>query len=205
MHDNINDRTDAYGGSVENRCRFLLEVVEAVTAAIGADRTGIRLSPYNFFQDTKDSDPNAHWSYLCAQLAGLPASQRPVHVHMIEPRFDEQLDEAQKMQALAGNAGETKVNSLTPFRTQLAEAGIRFLAAGGFNRDNVASKIETGAADAVVMGRLFIANPDLVARLRNGWPLNDYDRSTFYGATPPEKGYIDYPVFVNETKTVGSA
>lgn len=124
---------------------------------------------------------------------------------MIEPRFDEQLDEAQKMQALAGNAGETKVNSLTPFRTQLAEAGIRFLAAGGFNRDNVASKIETGAADAVVMGRLFIANPDLVARLRNGWPLNDYDRSTFYGATPPEKGYIDYPVFVNETKTVGSA
>lgn len=82
LHDNINDRTDAYGGSVENRCRFAMEVVEAVAAAIGADRTGIRLSPYNYFQGTKDSNPNEHWAYLCERLASLPEANRPAFVHM---------------------------------------------------------------------------------------------------------------------------
>lgn len=82
LHDNVNKRTDAYGGSVENRCRFPLEVLTAVSEAIGAERVGIRLSPYNYFQDTKDSDPNAHWSYLCEKIAGLPKEQRPAYVHM---------------------------------------------------------------------------------------------------------------------------
>lgn len=98
------------------------------------------------------------------------------------------------------------VNSLTPLRTILQKGGIQFLAAGGFNRDNMMPKIDGGLADAVVLGRLFIANPDLVARLRNGWPLNAYDRATFYGATPPEKGYTDYPVYaVDVVKVVGGA
>ncbi|CAK7215374.1 hypothetical protein SBRCBS47491_002463 [Sporothrix bragantina] len=204
LHDNINDRTDAYGGSVENRCRFVLEVVEAVSAAIGADRTGIRLSPYNYFQGTKDSDPNAHWAYLCEQLAGLSEVSRPAYVHMIEPRFDEELDEQKKMAALAEYTAKP-VNSLTPFREILAKGGIVFLAAGGFDRVNMVPKLEGGLADAVVLGRHFIANPDLVARLRNGWPLNAYDRSTFYGASPPEKGYTDYPVYtVQAVKMVGT-
>jgi 2,4-dienoyl-CoA reductase-like NADH-dependent reductase (Old Yellow Enzyme family) len=82
LHDNINTRTDQYGGSVENRCRFTLEVVRAVCDAVGPERTGIRLSPFNYFQDTKDSDPNAHWSYLCSQIANLSESQRPCYVHM---------------------------------------------------------------------------------------------------------------------------
>lgn len=82
LHDNINDRTDAYGGSVENRCRFAIEVVEAVAAAIGADRTGIRLSPYNYFQGTKDSNPNEHWAYLCERLASQSEAHRPAFVHM---------------------------------------------------------------------------------------------------------------------------
>ncbi|KAH7020696.1 uncharacterized protein B0I36DRAFT_252219 [Microdochium trichocladiopsis] len=196
LHDNINTRTDEYGGSVENRCRFPLEVIRAVTEAIGADRVGIRLSPYNYFQDTRDSDPNTHWAYLCQKIAELPAKSRPAYVHMVEPRFDEVLSEEQKLASLSSTRVEIK-NSLTPFRNILKAGGVAFLAAGNFGRDNAVAKLEGDcrAADAIVFGRHFIANPDFVARLENGWPLNKYDRSTFYGASPPEKGYTDYPTF----------
>lgn len=87
-------------------------------------------------------------------------------------------------------------NSLTPFRKILSSAGVKFLAAGGFDREKAGEKVEEGTADAVVMGRLFIANPDLVERLRMGYPLNKYDRSTFYGGDYDlKKGYIDYPFY----------
>ncbi|KAF7534174.1 hypothetical protein G7054_g6458 [Neopestalotiopsis clavispora] len=206
LHDNVNTRTDEYGGSVENRCRFTLEVIKAVTDAIGADRVGIRLSPFNYFQDTKDSDPNAHWLYLCEQIAALKESQRPCYVHMVEPRFDEVLDEEQKLAELSSytssETGSTKKkNSLTPFRKALQPAGIKFLAAGSFTRDNAGPKVEEDLADGIVMGRFFIANPDLVERLKEGFSLNAYDRTTFYGASPPEKGYLDYP-FYDATKAV---
>lgn len=82
LHDNINTRTDQYGGSIENRCRFTIEVIQAVTEAIGPEKVGVRLSPFNYFQDTRDSDPNSHWSYLCERIAALPQSQRPSYVHM---------------------------------------------------------------------------------------------------------------------------
>jgi 2,4-dienoyl-CoA reductase-like NADH-dependent reductase (Old Yellow Enzyme family) len=82
LHDNVNDRTDEYGGSIENRIRFPIEVIKECCKAIGADRVGIRLSPYNYFQDTKDSKPNEHWEYLCKKIADLPQEERPVYVHM---------------------------------------------------------------------------------------------------------------------------
>ncbi|KAK7728630.1 hypothetical protein SLS63_006491 [Diaporthe eres] len=202
LHDNVNKRTDEYGGSIENRSRFVLEVIQAVCEAVGAERVGIRLSPYNYFQDTRDSDPNAHWSYLCEKIAGLPTTQRPAYIHMVEPRFDEVLDEQQKMESLAeytastgSDAAPIKKNSLTPFRNILKSGGIHFFAAGSFNRDNAAPKVESDGADLIVFGRHFIANPDLVKRLRSGLPLNPYDRTTFYGADPPEKGYTDYPFY----------
>lgn len=114
----------------------------------------------------------------------------------IEPRFDEVLDEEQKLASLAGSGSEVKqTNNLTQFRDILKPAGIQFLAAGNFNRENAVSKLKSGEADAIVFGRHFIANPDLVERLRNGWSLNPYDRSTFYGANPPEKGYNDYEFY----------
>ncbi|TVY41083.1 12-oxophytodienoate reductase [Lachnellula subtilissima] len=197
LHDNVNVRTDAYGGSVENRCRFPLEVIKAVTEVVGADKVGIRLSPFNYFQDTKDSDPTGHWSYLCEQIAALPKEQRLSYVHMVEPRFDEVLDEQAKLDALASTTKSAqKVKSLTPFQQILKAAGVKFLAAGAFNRDNAAPKVDTDAADAVVFGRWFISNPDLPKRLAEGLPLNAYDRDTFYGADPPQKGYVDYPVYV---------
>ncbi|KAH6959523.1 hypothetical protein DER45DRAFT_644762 [Fusarium avenaceum] len=208
LHDNINTRTDEYGGSIENRCRFVLEVLKACTDAIGADKVGLRLSPYNYFQGTRDSNPNAHWSYLCGEIASLCDQHKPVYVHMIEPRFDEVLDEQQKLAALASGksrdpqavdgiaigAGK-QANSLNIFRNILQPSGILFLACGNFNRDNAPNKIKSQEADLVAMGRHFIANPDLAERLQNGWPLNPYDRTTFYGADPPEKGYNDYPFY----------
>ncbi|KAF7563703.1 hypothetical protein G7046_g393 [Stylonectria norvegica] len=211
LHDNVNIRDDAYGGSVEKRCRFTLEVIRAVSGAIGADRVGIRLSPYNYFQDTKDSNPNSHWAYLSTEIAGLPESERPAYVHMVEPRFDEVLNEEQKLAALAQYTSSengiiskiisTKApqNSLTIFQKILSGGGVKFLAAGGFSRDTLADKIEGETADAVVMGRHFIANPDLVQRLKLGLPLNKYDRDTFYGGDYDlKKGYTDYPFYAED-------
>lgn len=192
---------------METRCRFPFEVIKATCAAIGADKVGVRLSPFNYFQDTKDSDPMAHWMYLCEQIATLPATQRPAYVHSVEPRFDEVLDEQAKMDALSAyktgdgveaEARRKTAHSLAPFRRVLQGGGVKFLAAGGFDRDNMVSKLEADDADAIVMGRLFIANPDLPRRLAEGLPLNAYDRSTFYGASPPEKGYTDYPFYYSE-------
>lgn len=190
LHDNVNNRTDEYGGSVEKRSRIVLEVIEAVSKAIGAERVGIRLSPYNYFQDTRDSNPNAHWLTICEQIASLSSEIRPAYVHMIEPRFDEELDEAAKMSSLP-----VEKPSLNVFRPALKKAGIAFLAAGNFNSENASVKLTDDEADAVAFGRLFIANPDLPRRLKEGLPLNPYDRSTFYGANPPEKGYTDYAFY----------
>ncbi len=207
MHDNVNIRTDAYGGSIENRSRFPLEVINAVTSAVSPDRVGIRLSPYNYFQDTRDSDPNSHWAYLCERIA----QETPLaYVHMVEPRFDEVLDEAAKISSLvetavpAGASGDTSSEaratkdakpSLVPFRKILQKADIKFLAAGNFNAENALPKLEADEADGIIFGRWFIANPDLPHRLAEGLPLNPYDRTTFYGADPPTKGYVDYPFY----------
>ncbi|KAI1474335.1 12-oxophytodienoate reductase 1 [Daldinia eschscholtzii] len=194
LHDNVNDRTDEYGGSVENRCRFPLEVLEAVCDAIGSDKVGIRLSPWNYFQSTRDSNRLEHWSYLCERIVNLPSNQRPVYVHMVEARFDEVLDEQKKVESLTENDKEPTV-SLLPFRNILQRAGIAFFSAGCFNWENTVPKLESGATDIVCFGRWFIANPDLPQRLADGIPLTKYDRSTFYLTVPPEKGYIDYPVY----------
>ncbi|KAJ5606809.1 hypothetical protein N7537_003428 [Penicillium hordei] len=190
LHDNVNTRTDEYGGSIEKRSRIILEVLQAVSAEIGADRVGIRLSPYNYFQDTRDSNPNANWLTLCSLIAGLPEESRPAYVHMVEPRFDEVLDEAAKIDSLASDKP-----SLDVFRPTLKKSGISLLAAGSFNAENAGSKVATGGADAVVFGRYFISNPDLPRRLKDGLPLTPYDRTTFYGADPAEKGYTDYPFY----------
>jgi 2,4-dienoyl-CoA reductase-like NADH-dependent reductase (Old Yellow Enzyme family) len=115
-------------------------------------------------------------------------------VHAVEPRHDVVLDEQDKLASLEKETSSAK-NSLVPFRDILSQGGIKFLAAGNFNRDNAAPKVDSGETDAVVFGRWFLANPDLPYRLMEGLPLNDYDRSTFYGADPPEKGYTDYSFF----------
>lgn len=194
MLDSLNDREDAYGGSIVNRARFPLEVLEAVTAVIGAERVGIRLSPFSRAQEARDSDPTTHWAYLCQEIGKLPSHRRPVYVHMVEARYDRLMTEEEKMAALA-DVATTQTFSLDPFRLILQEAGITFLASGNYNRENAAGKVERGEADIVAFGRLFLANPDLPEKLKDGLEMNAYDRSTFYEPTihPPEKGYVDYP------------
>lgn len=207
LHDNINNRNDAYGGSLERRCRIVFDVIEAVTKAIGPGKTGIRLSPFNYWHGTRDSNPMAHWVYLCERLADMSPNNRPSYVSMIEPRFDEILSEASKLESLAardsngepsGDAPETGVlqpsdYSLYPFREALKKGGINLFAAGNYNRDNALPALDSDRADAIIFGRPFISNPDLPLRLANGYEMVEPDRTTFYGATPPAKGFTDYP------------
>jgi len=133
-----------------------------------------------------------NWAYVCEQIAAQPAENRLSYVHMVEPRFDENLSEEAKLESLG--AGKTVVKnsagySLAPFSKILKGAGIKFIAAGAFKRENAVAPVDSGELDAVVFGRWFISNPDLPKRLAE----NPYDRNTFYGADPPSKGYVDYP------------
>jgi N-ethylmaleimide reductase len=176
LQDGSNQRVDQYGGSIENRARFLLEVVDAVSSVWGIDKIGVRLSPYGTFNDMKDSDPVALFTYVLAQL-----SQRSIaYVHLIEPRSSG----AGGGDGVVENVPDTAVLFRKAFKGML-------LSAGGYNPDNAKEVVEAGLADAVAFGRFYISNPDLPRKIKEGIPLTKYDRSTFYGGG--EKGYTDYP------------
>ena len=172
-----NHRTDAYGGSIENRARLLREVVHAITEAIGGGRTGIRLSPVTPANDIVDADPQPLFEHVARQLGPLGLA----YVHVIE-----------------GATGGPRELPDRPFDYAAFKAAYR--AAGGTGAWMVnngydlplAQQALDGGADLVAFGKPFIANPDLVARLKAGGPFNTPDRSTFYGGG--EKGYTDYPV-----------
>jgi 12-oxophytodienoic acid reductase len=181
LKDGVNKRTDKYGGSLENRCRLALEIVDAVVAAIGADRVGIRLSPFADYGDTYDSDPTKLGVYMAEELS----KRKIAYAHYVEPR----------MKMVAGKREHDE--SLWPIRQ--AFKGI-FLAAGGFSREDGIEAVKTGRADAIVYGRHFLANPDLPRRFRLNAPLNHYDRDLFY-SPEPVKGYTDYP-FLDESHPV---
>jgi N-ethylmaleimide reductase len=175
LQDNSNRRTDAYGGSVENRARFFLEVVEAVTSVWGSGRVGVRIGPCNKFGGMGDSAPDVTFPYVARALARF----RLAYLHVIEPRVTGNVsDDIQKPVA----AGQLR---------RLFEGPV--IAAGGFDGAGAESILWDGNADLVAFGRYFLANPDLPERLRHQLPLNPYDRTTFYyGGT---KGYTDYPVY----------
>ncbi len=176
LQDGSNVRTDNYGGSIENRARLLLEVVDAVSSIWGVARVGVRLSPYGTFNDMKDSDPVALFSYVLKELE----KRKIAYVHLIEPRA-------------TSAGGDDKINQeaveiAKMFRKSFS--GV-LISAGGYNPENAQETIKSGTADAIAFGRLYISNPDLVRRVKEGKELNKYDRTTFYGGA--EKGYIDYP------------
>ncbi|HDG1683652.1 TPA: alkene reductase [Kluyvera ascorbata] len=173
LHDHSNKRTDSYGGSVENRAKLLLEVTEAVAEIWGADRTGVRLSPFGTYNDVGDSDPIALYSYVLPALEKLNIA----YVSIIEARGGDGMD-----------IGTPKsVDQLTPFWSG------KLILAGGFTSETADEAISAGRADAIAFGRQFIANPDLPSRFRWNLPLNSYDRSTFYGGGA--EGYTTYPYF----------
>ena len=171
-----NQRTDAYGGSIENRARLLVEVMQAVTAAIGGGRVGIRLSPVTPANDIVDADPQPLFDHVVRQLAPLGLA----YVHVIE-----------------GATGGPRELPDRPFDYAALKAAYR--AAGGTGAWMVnngydlplAQQALAGGADLVAFGKAYIANPDLVARLKAGGPFNEPDKMTFYGGG--EKGYTDYP------------
>jgi N-ethylmaleimide reductase len=174
LRDGSNHRTDAYGGSPANRCRFALEVVDAVAAEIGAGRTGIRLSPVTPANDASGSDPQAVFGHLVEEL-----NKRGIaFIHFIEgatggPRDIPGFDFAWARKTFKGT----------------------YIANNGYDRQMALDAVESGQADAVAFGRLYIANPDLVQRLKADAPLSKPNPKTFYAPGP--EGYIDYPALSN--------
>ncbi|XP_044510286.1 12-oxophytodienoate reductase 2-like [Mangifera indica] len=173
MKDQVNDRTDQYGRSLENRCRFALEIVEAVVNEIGAERVGIRLSPFADFMEAGDSNPKALGLYMAESLNKYDI----LYCHMVEPRMRAVLEKCECPHSL--------------LHMRKAFNGT-FLVAGGFDREDGIKAIVEGCADLVVYGRWFLANPDLPKRFELNAPLNKYHRDTFY-TEDPVIGYTDYP------------
>jgi N-ethylmaleimide reductase len=174
LQDGTNKRTDEYGGGIENRARFLLEVTQAAISVWGADRVGVRLSPSSTYGSMSDSDAPATFGYAATQLDRLGIA----YLHVVEPRIKGTEDIAHGQAPIAAQH----------LRPKFSRA---LIAAGGFKADTAAAIIAAGDADLVAFGRHFISNPDLPERLRKGLPLNRYDRSTFYGGDA--RGYTDYP------------
>lgn len=170
LRDGANKRTDQYGGSVENRARFALEVVDAVIAEIGAGKMGIRLSPVTPFNDLSDSNPQAVFGYLIEEL-----NRREIgFIHMIE----------------GSTGGDRDVPGFDYAWARNTFKG-SYLVNNGYTREMAINALETGWADAVSFGRAYIANPDLVDRLKLNAPLAEGDPQTYYAPGPV--GYIDYP------------
>jgi N-ethylmaleimide reductase len=172
-----NLRSDQYGGSIENRARLLLEITQAAIEVWGANRVGVRLSPYGVANGSGEAEAMPLYSHVVKALDSLGLA----YLHFIEPR--------------SSGAGRAEVNwqnvpsAMVLFRP--IWRGV-LIAAGGFTGETAEAAIAQGHADAVAFGRIFISNPDLPRRLRHGFPLTPYNRATFYGGEAA--GYTDYPV-----------
>jgi N-ethylmaleimide reductase len=178
LQSHTNLRTDQYGGSIANRTRFLMEITQAVVDIWGADRVGVRLSPYGVANDSGEADPMPLYSHAIKSLDPLGLA----YLHFVEPR--------------SSGAGRAEVNhqnvpaAMVLFRP--IWSGV-LISAGGFTGETADAAISAGHADAIAFGRIFISNPDLPRRLQRGFPLTPYNRATFYGGE--EIGYTDYPVY----------
>ncbi len=168
---NTNQRADGYGGSIENRARFVLEVAEAVIGAIGKDRVGIRLSPFGVFNDMPlYAAMEADYTYLAQQLN----ARGPVYIHLVDhsPQGAPPVPDAMK----------------ATFRKLFKRT---LILSGGYDAARAESDLAAGKCDLIAVGRPILANPDLVTRWKTGTALNTPDTATFY--TPGPKGYTDYP------------
>jgi N-ethylmaleimide reductase len=170
LRDGSNQRTDNYGGSIENRARLLMEVTKAVVAVAGSDKVGLRLSPVNPFNDMKDSNPQALFNYVTEQLNQFNLA----YLHVVE-----------------GGIHGGGIADPFDFAAMRKLCKSPYMANLSYDKARGNAAIASGHADAVAYGVPFIANPDLVERFRQDAPLNAADSSSFYGGT--EKGYTDYP------------
>ncbi len=176
LRDKTNQRTDAYGGSMENRARFLMEVVNAVLEVYPAHRVGCRISPVSQFNDIDDSNPAALFGHVAQQLGALKLG----YLHIIEGQTGGSRDADQRV-------------NFEGLRQSFKQSGGRLtMVNNGYTKEMAQSAVSSGSADLVAFGVPFLANPDLVSRFQHGYPLNTPDQATFYGGG--EKGYTDYPV-----------
>jgi len=171
LRDGTNHRTDAYGGPVENRVRFLVEVVEAVAGVWGADRVGVRFSPTGTFNSMSDSDPVATFGHAAQALDRFGLA----YLHVVEPS--------------SGRFAVPGEPAVAPAMRERFHGP--FILNGGFDLATADAAIAESQADLISFGQLFLANPDLPERFAEGAPLNAPDFATFY--TGGEKGYVDYP------------
>jgi N-ethylmaleimide reductase len=178
LRDGSNRRQDRYGGSVVNRARFLLEVVEAVSAYWSMDRVGVRISPLSPYNSMHDSDPLAIFSYVARTLGDLGVG----YLHVAEPGPGH---------PMATSAGHRLVTAL-----RRAFAGT-FTVDGGRDGASAEAALNAVDADLVALATPFIANPDLVDRMARGVPLTAADPTTFYGGG--ERGYTDYPTYASQS------
>ena len=178
LEDSTNKREDRYGGSIENRARLPLEVVDAVIEVWGADKVGVRLSPGGTFNTMHDSAPAETFGYISEQLG----ARKIGYLHVIEPEDKESFKV------------EGKAVSATKHLKSLF--GGTVITAQGYDFETGTAAIASGDADLVAYGKLFIANPDLPRRFETGAPLNEPDPSSFYGGD--EHGYIDYPALAEK-------
>ena len=168
---NCNKRTDAYGGTIENRSRLLLEVIDAVSNEIGAEKVGVRLSPIGQFNDIDVSDSSEIYPYIYKELE----NRKLAYLHVVEAFPGADVPEAHK----------TLIENLrSSFKGN-------YIANGGYDKDRGQDIVNSGLAFAVAYGRPYISNPDLPARFDKGIALTEPDQSTFYGGN--ETGYTDYP------------
>jgi N-ethylmaleimide reductase len=187
LEDGTNQRTDVYGGSKEKRVRILLDIVDEVTAAIGPDRVGVRLSPFGQYGGIRDSNPLELFTFVIQALD----RRRISYLHLIEAKGSEM--------GLTDELHEDAVNNAALFREMFHGP---LLSAAAYTPESAALTIEKNHADAIAFGRLFIANPDLVRRIRERKPLNAYDRSTFYGGG--EHGYTDYKTLGQQQQSLSA-
>ncbi len=176
LQDGVNRRTDMYGGSLENRSRFLLQVVEALASVWGGNRVAVRIAPGGRWNGMSDSDPATLFDYVAKELNRFGLA----YLHIIEPRVRGNVVIAESQYAIAAARLRKTFNR-------------KIIAAGGFEPGTAEEVVEKGDADLVAFGRHFLANPDLPKRIRFGLPLNAYDRNTFY--TFDARGYTDYPFY----------
>lgn len=187
LKDGINDRTDEYGGSFANRCRFLVQVVRAVATAIGAGRVAIRISPAIDHLDASDSNPLALGLAVVNSLnkLQLDLNSQFTYLHVTQPRY------AAYGQTESARQGSEEEEAHLVRTLKKAYRG-SFMCSGGYTRELGMEAVAQGDADLVSYGRLFISNPDLVQRFLVNAPLNRYVRKTFY-TQDPVVGYTDYP------------
>jgi N-ethylmaleimide reductase len=176
LQDSSNRRTDIYGGSVENRARFFVEIVEALSSVFAGDRVGVRIGPDGRWNGMGDSDPRALFDYLVGQLNCFGLA----YLHVIEPRVKGNVVVHEGQEPIAA------AHLRRIFRGTI-------IAAGGFEPGTAMAIVDRGDADLVAFGRHFVSNPDLPQRIRDGLPLAPYDRETFY--TVGAEGYVDYPAY----------